>query len=436
MDEVGRSNLGDLAAAAAANNRSIHFADFAGDNKQQGAYAAGRGRNEAYKLVQRSVFSSLLEDEEKRYPVVELNEQRRMHPDISKHVSRIFYNSELVDHPSTFAFDPKAATAQEFFALKFGPAYNGTRNLAIDVSGQTVRSKPYGNTKSHCNEYEAEIIAATVEALCQFTPSPASNGTKIEPKDFLLITPYGGQESLLRQKMYGRNLFGACFDTVVDISTVSKIQGGEGFFVFISLCMAKDDPLKLGFVSHSEQICVELSRARLFQVVVGDFQRQVQALVNGSKTLLKRKTYNDMLRIHWPHGVKHQDQRNIISFEDWQEVMVAKRTLKEAGFPGLIVDPNNQYSGRDGGGQQPGSNKTKNAFEALEAKEKKAKGKQRREIGKKEKQLAAEKRKKDEEEEAEQEAEQEEEEGEAAAEVGVAQPKKKRRRRGPKKAKE
>ena len=182
-----------------------------------------------------------------------LEEQFRMHPDMSGFVSSSFYSSKLFTNPA-------------IASLRCAVPHAGVH--WVDYSDPHAESCRSG---AMCNQLELEILR-------EFMVNHVS-GIISEGKTVMLVTFYREQFHLLMllgEKLgwvgtritegtkTERYFTHPCFR----ISTVDASQGSESDVVVLS-CVRCNPRHDIGFLSHPNRVCVALSRARERLVLVG-----------------------------------------------------------------------------------------------------------------------------------------------------------------------
>jgi hypothetical protein len=160
--------------------------------------------------------------------------QKRMRPEISK-IMETFYPG-LKDHDCVKEF----------------PDVEGmTNNLHFITHNKLETESIYG---SKSNEYEAEFICNLAMYL--------KNQKSYTENDITIITPYSGQQLIIKSKLNSRN---------VQIRTVSvdDFQGEESKIILLSLVRSNNEN-KTGFVSIKNRIIVSLSRAKHGLYIIGN----------------------------------------------------------------------------------------------------------------------------------------------------------------------
>ncbi|APA10158.1 hypothetical protein sscle_06g049280 [Sclerotinia sclerotiorum 1980 UF-70] len=219
-----------------------------------------------------------------RLPVAQLNIQRRMRPEISKLINRIY--PELIDHGSTKVYPDVVGMRQNVFWLD---------HEKFQDDGLNQEHK----TMSHSNQWEVEMTAALVRHIVRQGEYSSS--------DIAVLTPYSGQLQKLRNHMrkdFEIVLSDRDQDTLVKdgfiapdsdheekldqtsdrkalqkkklsellrIATVDNFQGEEAKVVIVSLVRSNKDK-KVGFLKTTNRINVLLSRAQHGLYLIGNTQ--------------------------------------------------------------------------------------------------------------------------------------------------------------------
>lgn len=165
----------------------------------------------------------------------------RMHPDINKIVSELFYQNRL-----------KPESHLEKQRIEGGKQYSSGLNL-IEVSHE-------GNTSS--SPEEVEIITELVNELCNGKltyVSAKGRANVITTDDIKIISPYNAQVNLLKESI-----------PTVDIGTVDKFQGQEAPIVIYSVASSSpaDAPRGMEFLYSPNRLNVAISRAKVLFIMV------------------------------------------------------------------------------------------------------------------------------------------------------------------------
>ncbi|RBR18272.1 hypothetical protein FVER53590_00185 [Fusarium verticillioides] len=201
-------------------------------------------------------------------PFAQLNVQRRMRPEISQLIRRVYPN--LQDHESVFHLDDVVGMRKNLFWLD--------HNHPEDSGGDGTR------VKSHSNTWETNMATALVRHIVR-------QGV-YKPEDVALLTPYTGQLQQLRAAL-GRDFEICLSDRDMDqlahegfedemgqgspgtqkmiekkqllqtirLATVDNFQGEEAKVIIVSL-VRSNEQRKVGFLRTENRINVLLSRAQ------------------------------------------------------------------------------------------------------------------------------------------------------------------------------
>nr|XP_049706781.1 probable helicase senataxin [Helicoverpa armigera]XP_049706782.1 probable helicase senataxin [Helicoverpa armigera] len=156
-------------------------------------------------------------------PVVLLNQQYRMQPDIADYPSRAFYDGRIISVPPT---RPDIDI----------PAYN-----IISIS-----SGDKGQGLSGANELEAWGVSRLVAALL-----PRLRARRLR---LAVITPYNAHKDLIKRHLRTLQLG----ENQVEVNTVDSFQGQERDVVVVSLARSQG----VGFLTDAGRMNVMLTRAR------------------------------------------------------------------------------------------------------------------------------------------------------------------------------
>ena len=165
----------------------------------------------------------------------------RMHPDVGRFTSELFYEDRLQARPGL-----------ERQTISAGPLPGaGLRFVPVEHDGNQRESPE-----------EADRIASLVAGLLDAASWTDARGTtrRITPEDILIVAPYNAQVDLLARALGGR----------ARVGTVDKFQGQEAPVVFYSLATSTPDaaPRGMDFLYSLNRLNVATSRARCLAVVV------------------------------------------------------------------------------------------------------------------------------------------------------------------------
>ncbi|ADO70223.1 AAA domain-containing protein [Stigmatella aurantiaca] len=175
-----------------------------------------------------------------------IDEQRRMHPDISELVSHGFYGGQLRPHPDT----------RRLHGVKRPEQFRQSALLWVDTSSLGIGAYERGRT----NQAEMQLLKHllnTMGELRQHDPDiPA----------VVVLTPYLKQRELLRKRI---QLAPESFHSV------DSFQGRQAEVVFVSLVRNNANERQaqaLGFLDDPARINVMFSRARRLLVILGSLR--------------------------------------------------------------------------------------------------------------------------------------------------------------------
>ncbi|WP_341320542.1 AAA domain-containing protein [Solibacillus sp. FSL H8-0523] len=186
---------------------------------------------------------------------VMLRKQFRMHPQIGRLVSRLFYPEGL-----------QHGLPEDALANTSG-VYDGYHLAWVNVPFEAG-----GESRRYVNEAEAKAVIKLVKQLVK----DAKNIGNIS-----IITFYAEQLNYLKKQLQNHGL-----EKQVAVGTVDAFQGKESDIVILSTVRSNDfkqESRALGFLRSPNRLNVAISRARSLLIVVGDV-----------KTLRKSKMFNDV----------------------------------------------------------------------------------------------------------------------------------------------
>ncbi|KAK6440096.1 hypothetical protein LTR95_003679 [Oleoguttula sp. CCFEE 5521] len=242
-----------------------------GDHKQLrpkiNNYALTVEKGEGFDL-NRSLFERLILA---GYPHTTLHQQHRMCPEISEYVRHLTY-PDLTDAPSTL-------TRKALRGLCSRMTFIDHRKPEL-AAMQVADRRDEGTSVSKENEWESSMILKIVRYLAQ-----QGYGTA----DQVVLTPYLGQLSRLRQELSAENdpvlndldsfdLINAGLMTSpsaaqvkrpLRLSTIDNYQGEESEVVIASLTRSNSNG-DIGFMVSPERLNVLLSRARSCLIIIGN----------------------------------------------------------------------------------------------------------------------------------------------------------------------
>lgn len=240
------------------------------------------------------LFETFIKNDEKRKKIAEklvgrkgdndtissvLTIQRRMHPDISNVISKVFYDTDLHTAKEVYDF-----YSDDKVSLPFSFKNNGILNITPSIIWIDIPDVQTTKGFNHRDQYPKWHNTLERNIIFNFLNNlKKSDGFSKSPK-LAILSPYSQQVkrlSLLIDKEvtpYGKlaNLldFTKADDQLSFCSTVDGFQGSEADIVVVSLVRNNPNSYSqaaLGFLLDSRRINVLLSRAKHKLVCVGSF---------------------------------------------------------------------------------------------------------------------------------------------------------------------
>ncbi|AZN68561.1 DUF2075 domain-containing protein [Acinetobacter haemolyticus] len=203
-----------------------------------------------------------------------ITEQYRMHPDISKIISNLFYNDRLTNNP---------INEKKYLNLSNRPfRFSNTNQLPelnqdngfiwLNICDPNYSTETRGLERSYTNKAECEIIKRILETV---EVKPINKG--IAKPSIMILTPYKNQlyeiKEMVREENLIQTLQSKGFECSGEIcKTVDSFQGGEADLVIVSLVrhnISKPSGRALGFLLDERRMNVMLSRAKYQMFVIG-----------------------------------------------------------------------------------------------------------------------------------------------------------------------
>lgn len=200
---------------------------------------------------------------------VMLQTQYRMHEDIMRFSSQMFYKNQLVA-------DESVRTA----LLVPGDELLGKPVEFIDTAGCSYEEKQEKESLSTYNPEEAGLLFKHLSAM---VAGLQKNNVPLNRIRVGIISPYKAQVNLLKEKL---NEYPDLAKSPIRISvnTVDGFQGQERDVIYISMVRSNDRG-EIGFLSDIRRMNVAITRAKKKLVLIGD-----------SGTLSQHKFYKDFLQ--------------------------------------------------------------------------------------------------------------------------------------------
>jgi predicted RecB family nuclease len=238
IDEAGQMSLADVLAVSQAAKRLVLLGDPQQlDQPVKGSHPAG---------AEKSALEHLL-DGRKTIPdnmgfLLPLS--WRLHPEICKFTSEVFYEDKLSSHPIARSRVLQGHAWLSGAGLWFVPVeHNGNRNSCAEEV-----------------EIVARIVAGLLRPEVRWFRS-AGDSRPLEEKDILIVAPYNAQVADLSARL-----------PKMRIGTVDKFQGQEAPVVIYSLTTSspEDAPRGMEFLYSLNRLNVATSRAMSNVIVVGN----------------------------------------------------------------------------------------------------------------------------------------------------------------------
>jgi predicted RecB family nuclease len=174
-----------------------------------------------------------------------LTETRRLHPDVCRFTSEVFYDGRLLPRPENARQRLNSSSALDGTGLRFA---------AVEHAGNQNESPE-----------EVERIGALVDDLLQTRATWCDKAGSVHPlraDDVLVVAPYNAQVSALTERVPAGTRVG----------TVDKFQGQEAPVVFYSMATStpQDAPRGMEFLYSLNRLNVAVSRARCVAVLVAN----------------------------------------------------------------------------------------------------------------------------------------------------------------------
>jgi uncharacterized protein len=237
LDEAGQMSLANTLAISHAAKSLVLLGDPQQlDQPQRGIHPPGAEASALGHLLQeRATISS--------DRGLFLTETRRLHPDVCRFISEVFYDARLLPRPEN--------ARQRLNTIS-----------SLDGSGLRFAAVEHAGNQNESTE-EAERIGAMIEELLQAKATwsdKAGNVYPLRPEDVLVVAPYNAQVSALVERV----------PVGTRVGTVDKFQGQEAPVVFYSMATStpEDAPRGMEFLYGLNRLNVAVSRARCVAVLV------------------------------------------------------------------------------------------------------------------------------------------------------------------------
>ena len=199
--------------------------------------------------MERSLFERL---QAQGCPVVMLQVQYRMHPEIRSFPSRHFYQGLLQDATSVTSLPPEPYHAHPFLRPY----------LVFDVAKGKESRRGGGGSLSNLAE------AQTALSLCELLIKCLGQSPPRSPVSLAIITPYREQKALLLETFQAASAVKKQKAVDFSIETVDSYQGRQVDIVILS-CVRAGAARGLGFVNDVRRMNVAITRAKRSLWILG-----------------------------------------------------------------------------------------------------------------------------------------------------------------------
>lgn len=207
-----------------------------------------------------------------------LNVQYRMHNDIMKFSSDVFYENSLQADESV-----RSALLTDLPTVTDSPLTNCPVHF-IDTAGASYDEETEPNGDSRLNPLEAELVVKKIYELLE---------CGLNPNMIAVISPYSAQVKLLRELLSAQAAEDGGLSKAIEIDSVDGFQGREKEAVIVSLVRSNREG-EVGFLADTRRMNVALTRARRKLIVIGD-----------SATITSHGFYQRMLEYFESIGAYH-----------------------------------------------------------------------------------------------------------------------------------
>ena len=220
-----------------------------------------------------SLFERLIIAPSSNIPVIQLNVQHRMRPEISRLIRGMSLYESLEDHENTLGRNHVSGVVNDVVF------FDHRQPEQLDETSAAL------GMETKVNPYEAEMVVSIAKYIIQ--------QGQYSSDQVAILTPYLGQLSLIRKKLSEVEIDsylsdqdmsdlarqdlasapgGRGSDQNIRIATVDNFQGEESHVIIISLVRSCPRDGRIGFLASEERINVLLSRAREGMFIVGNLK--------------------------------------------------------------------------------------------------------------------------------------------------------------------
>ena len=265
IDEAGQLTIPAILGALRFAKRFI----LVGDEKQlpplvlsKEAAAAGLAES-LFSILKRIDFDYTKDHSHRVSACVPLKVQYRMNKWISQFASRVFYDSQLIPHPSVanrlleaHAQQPMLRAEMPSIAFALDPL---SPMVFLDVQSEYEKAK--------ISDTEAHTVREVVAGLL---------ARGIAPRDIGIIAPYRAQVANLRRYLFSDDATigwqALPFDTPLSVDTVDRFQGAERSVIIMSFATSTTPEVESQLRDHltdPNRLNVALTRAQRKLILVG-----------------------------------------------------------------------------------------------------------------------------------------------------------------------
>jgi DNA replication ATP-dependent helicase Dna2 len=200
---------------------------------------------------------------------VSLRVQYRMNQWISHFSSTVFYEKDLIAHPSV-AHQQLKLKKPDSLTPSISPILDALKPslplVFLDVQLDSVNDKSL-DIRQKANDHEAQAVRELVAALL-------AHG--IEQKDIGIIAPYRAQVANVRRYLFSNapemRWQALPVDSPLNVDTVDRFQGGERMVIilsFVSMTEPGEEDPRRDFLTNPNRLNVALTRAQRKLILVG-----------------------------------------------------------------------------------------------------------------------------------------------------------------------
>eukprot|EP00828_Plagiopyla_frontata_P040626 TRINITY_DN5553_c0_g1_i4.p1 TRINITY_DN5553_c0_g1~~TRINITY_DN5553_c0_g1_i4.p1 ORF type:complete len:546 (-),score=59.96 TRINITY_DN5553_c0_g1_i4:18-1655(-) len=267
-----------------------------GDHRQLGPVI--NGRESARAGLSKSLFERMVQSGVRP---VRLQVQYRMHPELSKFPSNIFYEGTLqngvtiTDREIEGSFPWPNKNKPMFFYNLYGVE-------EISASGT-----------SYLNRVEVQQIE---KIIYQFIKAG------VKTNQLGIITPYSGQRAFIVNYLSKNGQLGASVYKEIEVASVDGFQGREKDYIIIS-CVRSNEGMGIGFLTDPRRLNVTITRARYGLIICGN--AKVLSRDNLWNNLLNHFQTNDVL----VEGTLANLKPSNLKFRQAQQYVPERRNLSK-----------------------------------------------------------------------------------------------------------